>query len=133
MMRCFPGLLLLAVSTTLLAADPAPKKNEYTIGQTPPAQAPVKAITMTAKKYEFDPAEVVIEPGTALTITLTALDRSHGFAVQGFDTCVDVDPKVGPVIIHFYIDKAGDYPFKCCHWCGSGHGKMTGMIKVEKK
>lgn len=133
-MKTFTVWVMLFVAVPFLPAEePSAKPKEHTIGQAAPSDAPVQAVSMTAKKYQYSPAEVVVEPGTALTITLTALDRSHGFQVQGFDTCVDVDPKSGPATIHFYSDKPGDYPFKCCHFCGWSHGKMKGMIKVQKK
>ncbi len=133
-MRTFIVWVMLLVAVPILSAEaPSAKPKEYTIGPAAPSDAPAQAVSMTAKKYQYDPAEVVVEPGTALTINLTALDRSHGFQVQGFDTCVDVDPKNGPATIHFFADKPGDYPFKCCHFCGWSHGKMKGVIKVQKK
>lgn len=130
-------IMVLVVGMLFLGAmvwsEETQPNTQFTIGSTPPGGTPVKELSMTAQKYRYEPAEVVVEPGTELVITLKALDRSHGFHIDGFDPCLEVDPKKGPITIHFYTEKAGSYQFKCCHFCGFGHGRMKGTITIKGK
>jgi cytochrome c oxidase subunit 2 len=41
--------------------------------------SPPRVIKMTAKKFEYSPAEVHIKKGEHVVLELTSLDRKHGF------------------------------------------------------
>ncbi|HEY7113308.1 MAG TPA: cupredoxin domain-containing protein [Thermoanaerobaculia bacterium] len=92
--------------------------------------APARKITVTARKYEFNPAKIEMKVGEPVEITLQAEDTTHGF------TCKDLG--VEKVVVEkgqsqsFVVtpQKAGTYEFKCAKWCGFGHGKMKGEIVV---
>ena len=101
------------------------------IGNPPPADAVVKEIDVSAKKYEFDPALIEAPANTLLRIHLKAIDKEHGFEIKGIkDSCVKFKPNE-PVTIEFYADKAGEFEFVCCKYCGFGHGKMKGKLVVK--
>ena len=110
-------LVLLAPAALGLAQDAAP------------TAAPRK-ITITARKYEFNPAKIEMKVGEPVEITLQAEDATHGF------TCKDLG--VDKVVVEkghgksFVVtpQKAGTYEFKCAKWCGFGHGRMKGEILV---
>jgi cytochrome c oxidase subunit II len=101
------------------------------VGNTAPADAAVKEFDVSAKKYEFTPALIEVPLNTLLKIHLKAIDKEHGFEFKGVkDSCVKFKPNE-PVTIEFYADKAGEFEFACCKYCGFGHGKMKGKLVVK--
>ena len=121
------GLLLLA--QTLRSDDKTGEVKK--IGNPAPAGAPVKEIEVSAKKYEFTPAEIEVPLNTLLRLHLKATDKEHGFELKSVkESCVKFKPGA-PVTVEFYADKAGEFEFNCCKFCGTGHGKMKGKIIVK--
>lgn len=101
------------------------------IGKPAPAGAPVKEIEVSAKKYEFTPAEIEVPVNTLVRLHLTATDKEHGFELKSVkDSCVKFKPET-PATLEFYADKAGEFEFSCCKFCGMGHGKMKGKLVVK--
>jgi cytochrome c oxidase subunit II len=121
------GCLLLIPSTRADEKAGEVKK----IGSPAPAGAPVKEIEVSAKKYEFTPAEIEVPVNTLLRLHLTATDKEHGFELKSVkDSCVKFKPGA-PATLEFYADKAGELEFDCCKFCGMGHGKMKGKLVVK--
>jgi cytochrome c oxidase subunit 2 len=101
------------------------------VGSSPPADAPVKEIEVSAKKYEYEPATIEVPVNTLVKIHLKALDREHGFEIKSVkDSCVKFKPNEAATV-EFYADKAGEFEFACCKFCGPGHGKMKGKLIVK--
>ena len=89
-----------------------------------------KEITMTAKKYEYDPAVITVKEGEHVKLIITALDDDHGFKIDGLH--IDQLLKKGePTTIEFTADATGTFPFQCSHFCGLGHKGMKGELIVE--
>ena len=121
------GLLLLTPSVRSDDKAGGVKK----IGNPAPAGAPVKEIEVSAKKYEFTPAEIEVPVNTLLRLHLKATDREHGFELKSVkDSCVKFKPET-PATLEFYADKAGELEFSCCKRCGMGHSKMKGKLVVK--
>ena len=126
----------LAVVLGFLLFAPSMKADDKTlgvkkIGNPAPAGAPVKEIEVSAKKYEFTPAEIEVPVNTLLRVHLKATDKEHGFELKSVkDSCVKFKPEA-PGTLEFYADKAGEFEFSCCKFCGMGHGKMKGKIIVK--
>jgi cytochrome c oxidase subunit 2 len=96
--------------------------------QQPP---PVKEISITARKYEFTPNKIEIPVGATVRFKITAEDAEHGFEIEGVkDSCVEI-PKGDTRTVDYTAGKAGTVTFKCCHFCGMGHGKMKGTLTVK--
>jgi plastocyanin len=92
---------------------------------------PTKEIQMTAKKYEFSPGTVEVSAGTRIVFKITAVDREHGFQIAGSkDGCVKIK-KGETATVEYLAEKAGTVEFKCCVYCGLGHGGMKGKIVVR--
>jgi len=89
-----------------------------------------RGITMTAKKYEFSPSEIRVHQGEKIKLSITALDRKHGFKIEALDIDRQL-PKGEAVAIEFTADRAGAFPIACSKFCGLGHGKMKGQLIVE--
>jgi len=94
------------------------------------AQTAVHEITMTAKKYEFDPSRITVKQGEHVRLVVTALDRDHGIKIEAFHINRELRKGV-PVTIDFTADKAGAFPFECSKFCGLGHKRMKGVLVVE--
>ena len=106
--------------------------NVVRIGTPAPADAPVKDVEVSAKKYEYTPPTIEVPAGSLVKIHLSAVDRVHGFEIQSVkDSCVKFKPNE-PATVEFYADKPGEYEFKCCKYCGFGHGKMKGKLVVKE-
>jgi cytochrome c oxidase subunit 2 len=95
------------------------------------AQEPeTREIAITAKKYEFSPSEIRVRQGEAIKLSITALDRKHGFKIETLDIDREL-PKGEAVTVEFLADRAGVFPIACSKFCGLGHGKMKGQLVVE--
>jgi len=88
-------------------------------------------IKMTAMKYEFKPAIVKVKKGDHVRLTITAVDRDHGFKLDVFQIEQKL-PKGEPVTVEFTADQSGTFPFQCSQFCGLGHKKMKGQLVVEE-
>jgi cytochrome c oxidase subunit 2 len=116
---CFLLLLVVAVA------------NHSGRAQSPATAQTTKEVQMTAKKYEFSPSTVEVQAGTKIIFKITALDREHGFEIENVkDSCVKIK-KGETATVEYLAEKAGTVEFKCCSFCGFGHGKMKGKIVIH--
>jgi cytochrome c oxidase subunit 2 len=91
---------------------------------------PHQTIEMTAEHFHFTPEEIKVKEGTLVTLKITAIDGTHGFALGSFGIDERIEEKETKTV-EFYVAKKGEYRFKCSHFCGLGHLGMTGKIIVE--
>jgi cytochrome c oxidase subunit II len=110
----FASLLVIAVGDRTLHARP---------------QEPHQ-ITITARKYQFEPARIEVKSGEPVVITLVSEDGKHGFSCKGLKLHSDTFKEGQPEKVTFTASAPGTYEFKCAHVCGTGHHKMKGEIVV---
>ena len=111
------------------------------------AEAAVKTIIISAKKYEFAPSEIHVKVGERMRLKVHSLDETHGvklnFYPEGADKSVvglqfDHPEDNGKVekgvdqVLEFVATRPGTYEFKCAKVCGMHHGKMKGELIVEE-
>ena len=107
----------LVLGTTTLRAVP----------QEPPAP---RIVTISAKRFEFTPAQITIQRGQPVTFRVSAEDRAHGFYQKDLGLELDLSPdRVAEATIT--PQTAGRFIAICDHFCGSGHGNMKMVITVE--
>jgi cytochrome c oxidase subunit 2 len=94
------------------------------------AQATVKEIQMTAKRYTFNPSQVKVKQGDHVKLVITATDHDHGFKLEAFGINQELK-KGAATTVEFTADKAGTFPFECSKFCGLGHKRMRGELVVE--
>ena len=99
------------------------------LAASPEAAAQEKVIKVTARKFEFTPAEIKLKLGEPVVLELTSLDRKHGFLVPDLKIEETIEPGK-TVRVRIVPDKVGTYDFHCNLFCGSGHEDMTGRIVV---
>lgn len=141
MKACF-GQFLLAI--TLLSSGSLVR---HCSAQTPANAEGVQVITVTAKKYEFNPSSIHVKQGAKVRISITATDHAHGFKIDRFAEGSDKTGEPGLVFsspqdctkieegktesVEFTAQKAGTYKFRCCVVCGFHHHSMKGELIVE--
>ncbi|HTS83014.1 MAG TPA: cupredoxin domain-containing protein [Myxococcaceae bacterium] len=92
--------------------------------------APPRVVTMTARKFEYSPAEIHVKRGEHVVLELTSLDRKHGFKLPELGIRSDVPPG-GTARVELTPANAGRFPFACDVFCGDGHEDMTGTLVVD--
>jgi len=111
----------LAVLALLLAILVAP-------GTAPGAEP--RVVEITAKRFAFSPAEVVLRKGEPVTLRLRSLDVTHGFFQRALGIDLEIEPgKVTDLTIT--PAQAGRFLTICDHFCGSGHANMKVVFVVE--
>jgi cytochrome c oxidase subunit 2 len=114
------------IAATLIILVPA---LAVAVQEPTPAPQPRK-ITITAKKYEFNPSRIELKAGETVEITLQSEDATHGFTCKELGVEKVVYEKGKPQTVTITPQTPGTYEFKCAKWCGFGHGKMKGEIVV---
>jgi len=136
----FP-VLALAVFALISSAGPASWAQSSSPGEA------VQVITVTAKKYEFDPSPIRVKQGTKVRLSISASDHAHGFKISPFPEGAEKSGEPGLVFsspqdctkiekgqtatVEFVAQKAGTYPFRCCTVCGFHHRAMKSELIVE--
>ena len=108
----------------------------------------VQVIEVTARKYQFNPAEIRVKKGTKIRLKIRAIDRTHGFRISLYPERAERSGAPGlrfasqheswklekdrEQVIEFIAERPGTYPFKCSVSCGLGHRRMKGQLLVEE-
>lgn len=88
-----------------------------------------QVIRIAARKFEYEPNEIVVHRGVPVVLELTALDREHGFKLPALGLSAKVEP--GQITrLRIVPSTTGRFPFACNVFCGSGHEDMTGELVV---
>jgi cytochrome c oxidase subunit 2 len=86
-------------------------------------------VHVSARRFEYTPAELTLKRGVAVVLELRSEDRHHGFNIPELKLRADVTPGT-PVRVRLIPDRTGRFTFHCDVFCGSGHEDMTGVIIV---
>jgi len=90
-----------------------------------------RVVKLTAKKFEFSPAEITVRKGEPVVLEINSEDVGHGFTLPDFGVRGDIKP--GTISrIAFTPDKTGRFTFGCDVFCGSGHEEMSGTLNVTE-
>jgi cytochrome c oxidase subunit 2 len=89
-----------------------------------------RVIAVTARKFEYAPARVVVRRGAPVVLELTTLDRKHGFKVPDLGLRADILPGE-TTRLAFTPLESGTFVFACDRFCGDGHEDMAGELVVE--
>ena len=90
----------------------------------------VKEISVTAKQWEFDPNQIIVNKGDNVKLNIKSIDVTHGFSLPDFG----VNSKLNPgqtTTVEFTADKTGTFTFFCSVQCGEGHSNMKGTLIVN--
>lgn len=103
-----------------------------------PASRDIKEFNMIAKKWTYEPNEIVVNIGDQVVLNIKSIDVAHSFTLSEFG--VDdfgnhgINSLLEPnkeIQIKFIADSAGEFIFGCDAACGKGHNDMMGKIIVQ--
>jgi cytochrome c oxidase subunit II len=95
------------------------------------AEQPAKTITIHAKRFAFDPAEITVKKGEEVKLSLVSDDVPHSLVVKELNINAPI-AKNKPTEISFTPEKTGDFKGVCGRFCGTGHGSMKFMVHVTE-
>lgn len=88
-----------------------------------------RVIHIDAKRFEFTPSTITVKAGEAVTLEILVSDVVMGFNLPDLKLRTDLIPG-RPARLMLPPQPAGELPFFCDVFCGSGHENMSGTIKV---
>lgn len=92
------------------------------------AQAP-RIVAVSAERFAFEPNEITVKKGEPIVLVIQSRDVSHGLVIEELGVRTEIK-KNQSTEVKFTPDTAGTFEGKCAHFCGSGHGSMTLMVRV---
>jgi cytochrome c oxidase subunit 2 len=113
----------------LLAAAVAAGRGQPAGAPAAGADATDRVVSVTARRFSYNPSVIELELGVPVIIELTSLDRQHGFNIPDLGLRADVEPGK-TVRVRIVPEKVGTFDFHCDVFCGSGHEEMAGRIVV---
>jgi len=90
-----------------------------------------RKIQVTAKRFEYIPAEITLKKGEPVVLELTSLDVAHGVKFKELNLETDIK-KNGASELAFTPMQTGDFVGHCSHFCGAGHGTMILTLHVRE-
>jgi cytochrome c oxidase subunit 2 len=93
------------------------------------AQPQGRIIKITARKFSYDPPELMVKKGEAVVLEFTTADVFMGFNLPDFKTRADIVPGK-TTRVRLVPDKVGSFVFLCDVFCGIGHEGMSGTLTV---
>lgn len=91
----------------------------------------MRVVKVEAFKYGFRPKLIVVRVGEKVKLELKSLDSTHGLRIDDLDVDVIAVAEKSDSI-KFIADKEGEFSFRCNVYCGLGHKKMQGKLKVVR-
>ena len=93
------------------------------------AQPKEQVVKIVARKFVFVPGVVTLKKGVPAVLEFTAPEVVMGFNAPDLNLRADIVP--GQVArVRFTPDKVGTFDYLCDVFCGEGHEKMSGKIRI---
>jgi len=90
-----------------------------------------RVIPIKARKFTYEPNEIVLKLNEPAVLEFTTADVVMGFNAPDFKVRATIIPGQ-TVPVRIVPDKTGTFVFHCDVFCGDGHEDMDGTIRVEK-
>jgi len=88
-----------------------------------------RVIPIKARKFTYEPDEIVLKLNEPAILEFTSADVVMGFNAPDFKVRADIIP--GQVSrVHLTPFKTGTFTFLCDVFCGDGHEGMSGTLVV---
>ena len=107
----------------------APTDEVTTNAVAAPAEIAATEVTVTAKKYRFDPVEIEVAKGSLVKLHVNSVDVDFNVVVPDFGVELDLTPGETSTA-EFVAENAGEYTFTCSN-CEGKEAVMKGTIVVE--
>ncbi len=126
-----------AIEAAVLGADPVRRAGKRALAAVVflaaagAAARPGPEVSIRASGSGFEPSEVVIRKGEAVSVVLSSTDREHCFAVDAFR----IEKRILPgrsTGFDFTPERAGRFPFYCCLEAGAQADVERGVLVVTE-
>jgi heme/copper-type cytochrome/quinol oxidase subunit 2 len=117
--QCFL-IVLVVLAGALIAFAPLP------VRAASPAQ---RTFRVEARKFNYAPGTLEVNPGDIVTIELVSKDVVHGLYVDGYGVSITADPGQ-TASLTFTADRSGSFRLRCNVTCGALHPFMVGKLQV---
>jgi cytochrome c oxidase subunit 2 len=91
------------------------------------AQPAPKVFTLTARRFRFEPQELVLPAGERVVVEVRSLDFIHGLNVPALRWRADLPPS-RTTLLELPAQAPGTIEFLCDNFCGEGHETMHGRF-----
>ncbi len=91
-----------------------------------------RRIEVVVRRFEFTPETIDISTGETVILALRCDDVIHGFAIPELSLRVDVVPG-RTVELAVSGSRAGRFAVLCDNFCGDGHDRMVGTLRVTDR
>ena len=89
-----------------------------------------RVIQMVARRFVYEPNEIVLKAGERVIIAIRSLDFVHGMNIPDLDQRLDLVP--GKIVrLELQPQAPGEIEFVCDNFCGDGHETMHGRFIVR--
>lgn len=89
-----------------------------------------RIISLVARRFVYEPAEIALKVGEAVVVEIKSLDFVHGMNLPDLGKRLDLVP--GRITrLELQPAKAGVIDFVCDNFCGDGHEEMHGRFVVS--
>jgi cytochrome c oxidase subunit 2 len=95
------------------------------------AFAAERVIPIKARKFTYEPDEIVLKLNEPVILEFTTADVVMGFNAPDFKVRATIIPGQ-TARVRIVPDKTGTFVFHCDVFCGDGHEDMDGTIRVER-
>jgi cytochrome c oxidase subunit 2 len=95
------------------------------------AFAAERVIPIKARKFTYEPDEIVLKLNEPAVLEFTSADVVMGFSAPDFKVRATIIPGQ-TARVRIVPDKTGTFVFHCDVFCGDGHEDMDGTIRVER-
>jgi nitrous-oxide reductase len=92
----------------------------------------VRRVSVTARKYAFDPPRIEVAQDDLVRIELRTLDIAHSLTIDAYRISKRVSPGV-PVTFEFRADREGTFPVYCNLQIDDGCRQMRGELVVRPR
>jgi len=90
-----------------------------------------RVIPIKARKFTYEPDEIVLKLNEPAILEFTSADVVMGFNAPDFKVRATIIPGQ-TARVRIVPDKTGTFVFHCDVFCGDGHEDMDGTIRVER-
>jgi cytochrome c oxidase subunit 2 len=94
------------------------------------ALADERVIPIRARKFTYEPDEIVLKVNEPVILEFTSADVVMGFNAPDFGVRATIIPGQ-TARVRIVPAKVGTFVFHCDVFCGDGHEDMDGTIRVE--
>ncbi len=97
------------------------------------AHRPPVEVTVTARKYAFEPARIEVQQDDIVRVTLKTEDIPHSFTIDEPYRIAKRAAPGQPAVFEFRADQSGTFPFYCNLTSDARCKEMRGQLVVNPK